>query len=155
MEIIEEILNWHQSAIPTPTKKNQRVMLGVHFEECGEMLETLSEGSTNDKYRIKTEGTTTQVSTLAETLKKNTDFDVVIKDRKELLDALCDQIVTAIGCGYMYGFDIIGAIQEVSDSNNSKFVDGKPNFDENGKISKGPNYFKPNLEPFLGVDPTK
>lgn len=150
---IKEILNWHQSAIPNPTKDNQRVILGVHFEECSEMLETIHM-EYGDIISLKPAVAHNYLTTLADTLKKNKEVEVIITDRKELLDSLADQIVTAIGVGYMHGFDILGAIAEVSRSNDSKFVDGKPIFDINGKIAKGPNYFKPNLEPFLGTDPT-
>ena len=74
------------------------------------------------------------------------DFDDV-----ELLDAVCDQIVTAVGVGYMMGFDVEGALKEVIRSNNSKMVDGKFIFDENGKIAKPESFSEPNLKPFLGV----
>lgn len=70
----------------------------------------------------------------------------------ELLDALCDQIVTAIGVAHMFGFDIQGALQEVANSNDSKFEDGKPVFNEHGKIAKGKNYFKPELAKFIKKD---
>ena len=69
----------------------------------------------------------------------------------ELLDAICDQIVTAVGVGYMMGFDVEGALKEVIRSNNSKMVDGKFIFDGNGKIAKPESFSEPNLKPFLGV----
>ena len=72
------------------------------------------------------------------------DFDDV-----ELLDAICDQIVTAVGLGYMMGFDVQGALKEVIRSNNSKMVDGKFIFDENGKIDKPNSFSEPNLKPYL------
>ena len=71
-------------------------------------------------------------------------------DEVQLLDALCDQIVTAIGVGYMAGFDMAGALQEVIRSNASKFENGKPLFDENGKIRKGKDYTPPELAQFVG-----
>ncbi|SSX60346.1 nucleoside triphosphate pyrophosphohydrolase family protein [Actinobacillus lignieresii] len=71
------------------------------------------------------------------------------EDKVELLDALCDQIVTAIGVAHMFGMNIQGALQEVANSNDSKFEDGKPVFNEQGKIAKGKHYFKPNLERFV------
>ena len=49
----------------------------------------------------------------------------------------------------MMGFDIIGALNEVNNSNWSKFENGKAIFDGNGKIKKGTNYFKPNLIKFI------
>ena len=71
-------------------------------------------------------------------------------DKVELLDSLCDQIVTALGVGYDLGFDMEGALWEVIKSNYSKFDDdGNPIFDENMKISKSNNYFKPNLEKYI------
>ena len=69
--------------------------------------------------------------------------------KEDLLDALCDQIVTAIGVGYMAGFDMAGALQEVIRSNASKFENGKPLFDENGKIRKGKDYTQPELAQFV------
>lgn len=151
---IHEIKNWFELSMPNPSKDNQRVQLGVHAEEFKEMLDVVHETSADCRYQTTIESTNAIVHRFAETLKKNKDFNLSIKDRKEFLDALCDQIVTAIGCSHVFGFDIIGALAEVSRSNNSKFVDGKPLFNENGKIAKGPDYKKPELDQFLGADPT-
>lgn len=155
MEVVSEIKNWFELAIPNPTKDNQRVQVGVHFEECSEMLETMQvEYSEVDRISLKPEIAHNYLNSLADTLKKNKNIDLIIKDRKELLDSLCDQIVTAIGCAHNFGFDIVGALNEVNSSNFSKFENGVPVFNENGKISKGVAYTPPNLEPFLGSDPT-
>lgn len=151
---IKEIKNWFELAIPNPTKDNQRVQVGVHTEEFKEMLDVIGEDSYDDHYKMTLDSSRAVVHRLAETLKTNKDFNLVITDRKELLDAICDQIVTAVGIGHMFGFDVLGALQEVSRSNNSKFVDGVPIFNENGKIIKGPSYTKPVLDAFLGSDPT-
>lgn len=72
-------------------------------------------------------------------------------DKTELLDALCDQIVTAVGVAHMFGMNIEGALTEVNRSNWSKFVNEAPVFDENGKIAKGPDYTPPDLTEFLGT----
>ena len=154
--VIEEIKNWFELAIPKPTKDNQRVQTGVHFEEVSEMLETLYiDDSLKSFDTLKTDIATCAIKELANSLKTHKDIGLEVTDRKELLDSLCDQIVTAVGVGHMYGFDILGALKEVSRSNTSKFVDGKPVFNENGKIAKGAAYTPPNLEPFLGTDPTE
>lgn len=63
--------------------------------------------------------------------------------------ACCDQIVTALGVGYMFGFDMQLALAEVVRSNWSKFENGKPVFDDNGKIKKGVNYTPPQLGEFI------
>lgn len=135
---IHAIKNWFEQAVPTPTEKNKAVQLGVHFEEVGEMFTALGENhAAANLDRIGTAFKTKQVE-----LKE--------PDRLELLDSLCDQIVTAIGVAHMYGLNITGALAEVNRSNYSKFVDGKPVFDANGKIAKPPTYSKPDLTPFVG-----
>lgn len=147
---IEQIKQWFETAVPTPTKDTQRVQMAVHLEEMGEMFDGVDDAS---KERFKHAQFVLNV--LSDTMKSNPQFKTTVTDRDALLDALCDVIVTAVGLGHSYGFDIVGALGEVADSNDSKFVDGKPVFNEQGKIAKGPNYKKPNLTPFLGKDPTE
>ena len=69
--------------------------------------------------------------------------------RVELLDALCDQVVTAVGVAYMMGMDIEGALAEVNRSNWSKFEGGVPVFNEQGKIAKGVEYTPPELSDYI------
>lgn len=135
----QNISNWFSAAVPNPTDTNRAVQLGVHCEEFAEMLTALGFG-----YEAQV------IDALAESLKGPTPPMLDDIDRKETLDSLCDQIVTAIGVAHMHGMNIVGALREVDLSNWSKFDDnGKPIFNENGKIKKGPNYFKPNLTPFI------
>ena len=154
MSAFNQIKNWFEQAMPEPTIDNQRVQVGVHFEEVGEMLEVLGYEGNPDQHRMLFEVSNKAMKRFADTLKTNKQFALVTTDRHEMLDALCDQIVTAIGSAHTYGFDILGALQEVADSNDSKFVDGKPIFNEHGKIAKGPNYFRADLKKYVGVDPT-
>lgn len=87
---------------------------------------------------------------LAEHLKANDHVvRINLEDRKGYLDALCDQIVTAVGCAYDQNMDISNALDEVDRSNYSKFVNGEAIFDENGKIAKGPDYFKADLRKYI------
>ena len=69
--------------------------------------------------------------------------------RVELLDALCDQIVTAVGVAYMMGMDIEGALAEFNRSNWSKFEGGVPVFNEQGKIAKGAEYTPSELSGYI------
>ena len=72
------------------------------------------------------------------------------KDLKETVDALTDIIYVAYGAGHAFGVNLDKCFEEVQNSNMSKLGDdGKPIFNENGKVMKGPNYFKPNLNQFL------
>ncbi len=69
------------------------------------------------------------------------------KDIKEVADALTDILYVTYGAGHAFGIDLDKCFQEVQDSNMSKLdQDGKPIYNENGKVMKGPNYFKPNLQ---------
>ena len=69
--------------------------------------------------------------------------------RIQILDAICDQIVTAVGAAYMMGMDIEGALAEVNRSNWSKFEGGVPVFNEHGKIAKGVEYTPPELSDYI------
>jgi|TARA_B110000037_G_C17023357_1_gene466270 predicted HAD superfamily Cof-like phosphohydrolase len=72
------------------------------------------------------------------------------KDIKEVADALTDILYVAYGAGHAFGIDLDECFNEVQKSNMSKLgLDGKPIYNENGKVMKGPNYFKPDLNKFL------
>jgi len=69
------------------------------------------------------------------------------KDIKEVADALTDILYVTYGAGHAFGIDLDQCFDEVQKSNMSKLDEnGKPIFNEYGKVLKGPNYFKPNLE---------
>mgnify|MGYP003323992579 CR=1 FL=1 len=72
------------------------------------------------------------------------------KDIKEVADALTDILYVTYGAGHAFGIDLDKCFEEVQNSNMSKLgKDGKPIYNENGKVMKGPNYFKPNLSKFV------
>ena len=72
------------------------------------------------------------------------------KDIKEVADALTDILYVTYGAGHAFGIDLDKCFDEVQRSNMSKLDEnGKPLFNEHGKVLKGPNYFKPNLEKFI------
>ena len=72
------------------------------------------------------------------------------KDISEVADALTDILYVTYGGGHAYGIDLDKCFDEVQNSNMSKLGnDGKPIFNESGKVMKGPNYFKPNFKKFL------
>jgi predicted HAD superfamily Cof-like phosphohydrolase len=138
---------WFKRAVPEPSNRNRNVQLGVHLEEVAEMLEALR--GTDRESRLALDEALRAVSSLANGL-KSMNLAVEVTNRVEFIDSVCDQIVTAAGCAHMHGMDADGALCEVNASNWSKFdADGKPVFDANGKIAKGPLYFKPNLTDFV------
>ena len=72
------------------------------------------------------------------------------KDLKEVADALTDILYVTYGAGHAFGVNLDRCFEEVQNSNMSKIGDnGKPIYNEEGKVMKGPNYFKPNLEKFI------
>jgi hypothetical protein len=153
LQPIRQIKNWFEYAVPSPESINVTTQLGVHLEEVAEMLEPLRDAAVNQE-------TMDQMNFFIEVLNhaqkrfkshhESFKFDMRYVDRKALLDALCDQIVTAVGVAHMYGLNIEGALQEVADSNDSKFDEaGHSIFNESRKIMKGPKYFAPDLTKFI------
>ena len=139
--------HFFRKAFPDPQEKNFHTQTGVHFEEIAEMLAVMEGTDSKSSFVLKVVHDACKA--LAIGLKEGT-IKIAIKDRVEFLDGLCDQIVTAIGAGHMVRMDVAGAFGEVNRSNNSKFDDrGQPIFDQNLKLMKGPNYFKPDLKPFV------
>ena len=72
------------------------------------------------------------------------------KDLKEVADALTDILYVTYGAGHAFGINLDKCFEEVQNSNMSKLgEDGKPIYNDKGKVMKGPNYFKPNLSKFI------
>tara|TARA_B100001057_G_scaffold409185_1_gene423752 strand:+ start:392 stop:763 length:372 start_codon:yes stop_codon:yes gene_type:complete len=72
------------------------------------------------------------------------------KDIKEVADALTDILYVTYGAGHAFGLNLDKCFKEVQDSNMSKLgLDGKPIYNDKGKVMKGPNYFKPDFNKFI------
>ena len=83
-----------------------------------------------------------ELSELKEAIKNN--------DLKEAVDALTDILYVTYGAGHAFGVDLDKCFDEVQRSNMSKLgEDGKPIYNDQGKVMKGPNYFKPDFTKFL------
>ena len=141
--MIHSIKEWFKAAKPNPSTADVCVQIGCHYEEVSEMSAVLyddveySLADTAILYKIKH----SEYIGVVEKLSADA--------RVELLDALCDQIVTAVGVAYMMGMDIEGALAEVNRSNWSKFEGGVPVFNEQGKIAKGAEYTPPELSDYI------
>jgi predicted HAD superfamily Cof-like phosphohydrolase len=71
-------------------------------------------------------------------------------DIKEVADALTDILYVTYGAGHAFGINLDNCFEEVQNSNMSKLgSDGKPIYNDKGKVMKGPNYFKPDLNKFV------
>ncbi len=72
------------------------------------------------------------------------------KDLLEVADALTDLLYVTYGAGHAFGINLDDCFNEVQNSNMSKLgTDGKPIYNDAGKVMKGPNYFKPDLSKFV------
>lgn len=142
--MIHSIKEWFKAAKPEPTVKDAWVQIGCHYEEVAEMADALW-----DKEVLES------AENAANNYKDTEDCfiyfleDLSESQRIQLLDAICDQIVTAVGVAYMMGMDIEGALAEVNRSNWSKFEGGVPVFNEQGKIAKGVQYTPPELSDYI------
>lgn len=141
---IDLITLWFERARRFPTDKDLNVQTGVHFEEVAEMVSAMT---SDDEYTaLLLERAHTALLKLTTHLKHGGTYRIL--DRKEFLDALCDQIVTATGVGYDAHMNVTEGVRRVNASNWTKYdvATGEPHFDDAGKIKKGPNYEPPNLE---------
>ena len=80
------------------------------------------------------------------------EFEQAIKDQdlKEVADALTDILYVTYGAGHAFGIDLNKCFDEVQRSNMSKLGDdGKPIYNDQGKVMKGPKYFQPDLSKFI------
>jgi len=78
------------------------------------------------------------------------EYAIKTKNLKEIADALTDILYVTYGAGYAYGIDLDKCFKEVQRANMSKLgEDGKPIYNDKGKVMKGPNYLAPNLKQFV------
>lgn len=144
---VDSIEMWHRRARPEPTAKDFNVQLGCHFEEIAEMVRELRVLKHGSLYVLPEVKTLHDALLVVSNELKTGGMSLEIRDRKEFLDSLADQIVTTVGVGHCAGMKTSEAVTAVNSSNWSKYdVNGQPLFDANGKIAKGANYHKPVLE---------
>ena len=115
-----------------------KIFMKTFGQEVKEKAEFPSNKITNLRYDLISE----ELSELKEAIKNS--------DIKEVADALTDILYVTYGAGHAFGIDLDKCFEEVQNSNMSKLDnDGKPIYNEDGKVMKGPNYFKPNLSKFI------
>lgn len=150
-DVALDIIEWFQRAKEFPTKDDLLVQIGCHYEEMGEFADAADtiqdvKSTVGSLLEVKADSWKTKTSFSKECL------EAILNDKerkREVIDALADTVVTAIGVLYELTGDPIGVLSEVNRSNWSKFENGVPVFDENGKIKKGENYSKPDLDRFI------
>ena len=115
-----------------------KIFMKTFGQEVKEKAEFPSNKITTLRYDLISE----ELSELKQAIK---DSDI-----KEVADALTDILYVTYGAGHAFGIDLDKCFEEVQNSNMSKLDnDGKPIYNEKGKVMKGPNYFKPDLNKFV------
>ena len=121
----------------------------TNFEKVGVFMKTFGQEVKNEPSLSTDKINKLRVSLINEELE---EFKEAIKnnDLKEVADALTDILYVAYGAGHAFGINLDKCFDEVQQSNMSKLGDnGKPIYNEAGKVMKGPKYFKPDLSKFL------
>ncbi len=121
----------------------------TNFESVRKFMETFGQ-----EIKQKAEFPSLKISSLRYELIKEEleELKIAIKnnDIKEVADALTDILYVTYGAGHAFGIDLDKCFKEVQNSNMSKLGhDGKPIYNDKGKVMKGPNYFKPDLSKFV------
>ena len=121
----------------------------TNFEKVGIFMKTFGQ-EVKDKPSFSTEKINNlRVSLIEEELKEFKDA-MESKDLLEVADALTDILYVTYGAGHAFGINLDKCFDEVQSSNMSKLdSNGKPIYNDFGKVMKGPNFFKPNLKKFL------
>ena len=121
----------------------------TNFEKVGQFMKTFGQ-EVKDKPGLSSEKINNlRISLINEELQ---EFKEAIKnnDLKEAIDALTDILYVTYGAGHAFGVNLDKCFDEVQRSNMSKLgQDGKPIYNEAGKVMKGPSYFKPDLSKFI------
>ena len=116
--------------------------VGTFMKTFGQEVKTKPSFSTDKINKLRLDLIKEEIAELTEAMNN--------KDLLEVADALTDILYVTYGAGHAFGIDLDKCFDEVQNSNMSKLDDdGKPIYNENGKVMKGPNYFKPNLSKFI------
>ena len=116
--------------------------VGIFMKTFGQEVKNKPSFSTDKINKLR-------LDLIKEELSEHTDA-MNNKDLLEVADALTDILYVTYGAGHAFGIDLDKCFDEVQNSNMSKLDEnGKPIYNENGKVMKGPNYFKPDLSKFV------
>ncbi len=116
--------------------------VGTFMKTFGQEVRTKPSFSTDKINKLRLDLIKEELTELTEAMNN--------KDLLEVADALTDILYVTYGAGHAFGINLDKCFDEVQNSNMSKLDEnGKPIYNEHGKVMKGPNYFKPNLSKFV------
>ena len=121
----------------------------TNFEKVGNFMKTFGQEVKTKPSLSHDKINNLRLSLIKEELDELTDA-IKKKDLVEVADALTDILYVTYGAGHAFGINLDKCFDEVQNSNMSKLDgNGKPIYNESGKVMKGPNYFKPDLSKFV------
>ena len=121
----------------------------TNFEKVGVFMKTFGQEVKNKPSFSTEKINQLRISLIQEELDELKEA-MTNNDLLEVADALTDLLYVTYGAGHAFGIDLDKCFNEVQNSNMSKLgEDGKPIYNEFGKVMKGPNYFKPDLSKFV------
>lgn len=147
---IQSIVEWFNIAKPNPTDQDVIKQIAFHCEEFAEMLDAIHCDFMAHQVRVLQD----MLMEISNNAERSANY-LKTTDNVALLDALCDQVVTATGVATLAGMKFIPALDEVNRSNYTKFATDEqgnyvPYIRPDGKIGKNPDtYQEPDLEPFV------
>ena len=116
--------------------------VGTFMKTFGQEVKTKPSFSTDKINKLRLDLIKEELTELTEAMNN--------KDLVEVADALTDILYVTYGAGHAFGINLDKCFEEVQNSNMSKLDEnGKPIYNEHGKVMKGPNYFKPDLSKFV------
>ncbi len=116
--------------------------VGTFMKTFGQEVKTEPSFSTDKINKLRIDLIKEELEELTDAMSKN--------DLLEVADALTDILYVTYGAGHAFGIDLDQCFEEVQNSNMSKLDEnGKPIYNDVGKVMKGPNYFKPDLSKFV------
>ena len=116
--------------------------VGIFMKTFGQEVKNKPSFSTDKINKLRVDLIKEELEELNEAMKN--------KDLLEVADALTDILYVTYGAGHAFGIDLDKCFNEVQNSNMSKLdSNGKPIYNSDGKVMKGPNYFKPDLSKFV------
>ena len=121
----------------------------TNFEKVGSFMKTFGQEVKSRPSLSTDKINNLRLSLIKEELEELKDA-MKKKDLLEIADALTDILYVTYGAGHAFGINLDKCFDEVQKSNMSKLgADSKPIYNENGKVMKGPSYFKPDLSKFI------